>query len=223
MREMKIVVGLGNPGKEYQNTRHNLGWQVVERLAREVTDGRWLVVKNLKSSIINRQPLFVLAKPMVFMNESGRAVRRLLKHFKVAPANLWIVHDDIDLPLGKVKIQFGRGAAGHHGVESIIKEIGTKGFWRVRMGIGRPGERFQIPSSKSQVPNSKLQAPSSKSQIPAFAKTADRQMPKKQVEKFVLEEFSREEKPIVKEMIEKEVERLKGKLRNGEIEETDDR
>jgi PTH1 family peptidyl-tRNA hydrolase len=118
---MKIIVGLGNPGKKYEGTRHNVGWLVVNELANQTTDGQWLMIKKLKSSIISHRSLIVLAKPTVFMNESGRAVKSLLKHFKIEPANLWIVHDDIDLSLGRIKIQVGGGAAGHHGVESIIK------------------------------------------------------------------------------------------------------
>jgi PTH1 family peptidyl-tRNA hydrolase len=184
---MKLIVGLGNPGKKYEGTRHNIGRLVVEQLAREMTNGQWLMVKKLKSLVINHQLLFVLAKPVVFMNESGRAVKRLLKHFKIEPANLWAIHDDIDLPLGRIKIQVGGGAAGHHGVESIIKEIGSEDFVRFRLGIGRPG-KFSIFNF---------------------------QFLNIQVEKFVLSKFNKEEARVVEKMVERTAEAIRFELKEG--------
>jgi len=114
---MILIVGLGNPGKKYQKTRHNIGFRVVD---------------ELKSLNLKR---VILVKPKTFMNLSGKAVKSLMTKYKVPPLNLWVIHDDIDLPLGKIRISVGRGAAGHKGVESIIKELGTKNFVRFRIGI----------------------------------------------------------------------------------------
>jgi len=114
---MILIVGLGNPGKKYQKTRHNLGFRVVDEL-------KSLNLKNV-----------TLAKPKTFMNLSGKAIKSLTTNYKIPTTNIWVIHDDIDLPLGKIRISKGRGAAGHKGVESIIKELKTKNFVRFRIGI----------------------------------------------------------------------------------------
>ena len=114
---MILIVGLGNPGKKFQKTRHNLGFQVVDELG---------FLKDKK---------IILTKPKTFMNLSGKAVKSLITKYKVPLLNLWVIHDDIDLPLGKIRISKGRGAAGHKGAESIIKELRTKNFVRFRIGI----------------------------------------------------------------------------------------
>jgi PTH1 family peptidyl-tRNA hydrolase len=114
---MFLLVGLGNPGKKYQKTRHNIGFRVIAELKS----------LNLKGVI--------LAKPGTYMNQSGQAVKKLIKNYKLKIKNLIIIHDDIDLPLGKIRIIKNRGAAGHKGVESIIKELKTKDFVRFRIGI----------------------------------------------------------------------------------------
>lgn len=198
-RRPELIVGLGNPGKKYEGTRHNVGWLVVERLASQMVNGQWLMNKRLQSLIISHQSLIVLAKPTVFMNESGKAVRKLLKHFKVKPANLWVVHDDIDLPLGRVKIKVGGGAAGHHGVESIIEEIGSREFVRIKLGIGRPGR-----SGKCEMGNAKWEMGSGKWEMRG-----------KVVERFVLEKFAEEEGSVVEKMVERAVEVIKLGLEEG--------
>lgn len=182
---MKLIVGLGNPGKKYQGTRHNAGRLVVERLASQMTNGQWLMVKKLQSLIINHQPLMVLAKPMVFMNNSGVAIKKLVTNYRLPITNLWVIHDDVDLPLGKIKVQVGRGAAGHHGVESIINELGDQDFVRFRLGIGRP-----VGDSESRV--------------------AD-----KQIDEFVLSNFSREEKVAAERMVVSAAEAIKLALKEG--------
>ena len=132
MNLMFLIVGLGNPGKKYQKTRHNIGSRIVDELES----------LNLKEVI--------LAKPKTFMNLSGKAIKKLTKTYNLKSNNLIVVHDDIDLPLGKIRIVKNRGAAGHKGVESIIKELGTKNFIRFRIGIcpksGKPRnpERFVL-------------------------------------------------------------------------------
>lgn len=114
---MILIAGLGNPGKEYERTRHNIGSRVIDTLES-------LNLENI-----------VLVKPTTFMNESGKAVKKIISNSKLLISNLWVVHDDIDLPIGKFKIQMGKSSAGHKGVQSIIDHLGTKDFWRVRIGI----------------------------------------------------------------------------------------
>ena len=114
---MFLIVGLGNPGPKYENTRHNIGSRIIDELEP-------LNLKNV-----------VLIKPTTFMNESGKAVKKLIQHLKSNIQNLIVIHDDIDLPLGKIKISIDSGSAGHKGVQSIIDTLGTKDFTRVRIGI----------------------------------------------------------------------------------------
>lgn len=142
-----LVVGLGNPGTPYEATRHNAGARTVEALARKV---------GWKLKAAKRAPAFVgegriggaqvlLARPKTYMNDSGRAVASLMHSRAIAPENLIVVHDDIDLTPGSLKLKFGGGAAGQRGVESVIRSVGTKDFYRVRVGVGR-GPSFQKPS-----------------------------------------------------------------------------
>ena len=114
---MILIAGLGNPDKEYERTRHNIGFRVIDELAKQKPNN------------------VVLLKPQAFMNNSGTAVLAAVNFYKIKLADLWVVHDDIDLPLGEFKISKNRGSAGHKGVESIIKKLGTKDFNRVRVGI----------------------------------------------------------------------------------------
>jgi peptidyl-tRNA hydrolase, PTH1 family len=134
---MKLIVGLGNPGDKYQNTRHNLGFAVVDNFAKQFSSLNFQFSNNkqLKSEILKTNDL-VLAKPQTFMNNSGMAVSQLASYFKIAISEIIVVHDDLDLPLGKIKIRTGGSAAGHHGVESIIKYLGDDKFNRIRLGIG---------------------------------------------------------------------------------------
>ncbi len=135
---MKLIIGLGNPGRKYEETRHNLGFKVVEKLAREMTNDQWSMVDKFRSLIIKHKSSIILAKPQTMMNNSGVAVAKLANFYHLKSAEIWIIHDDLDLSLGKIKIVQGRGSAGHKGVASIIKELGTNDFIRFRLGIGRP-------------------------------------------------------------------------------------
>ena len=118
---MKLIVGLGNPGGEYKDTRHNIGFMVVDKLAKElgVTDPSWNTDPK-KNALTAKIGEVLLVKPQTFMNKSGFAVSALMNFYKLTPADVWIIHDDIDLPLGKIKIREKGGSAGHHGIESII-------------------------------------------------------------------------------------------------------
>ncbi len=139
---MKLIVGLGNPGGQYASTRHNIGFMVVDKLLRELGAGVPPVWQRdeKKNVLTARIGEVLLVKPQTFMNNSGFAVRALMDFYKLTPADVWVIHDDIDLPLGKIKIREKGGSAGHHGVESIINELGTDVFIRFRLGIGRGSE-----------------------------------------------------------------------------------
>jgi PTH1 family peptidyl-tRNA hydrolase len=139
---MKLIVGLGNPGEKYDNTRHNIGFMAVDKLKQRLApDNSWekehkheaLVVKTTYKSI----PL-LLAKPLTFMNDSGRAVSALSHMHKISHHDIIVIHDDLDLPLGTIKVKKDGGSAGHNGIKSIIENLGTDNFLRVRLGIGRP-------------------------------------------------------------------------------------
>ena len=140
-----LVIGLGNPGKRYESTRHNIGFMVVEKLAE-----RWKIELKHKSfnalwgkgAMDKKQVL--LAKPQTFMNLSGTAARRLQSFFKTDISNLIVIHDDLDLPFGSVRLKAGGGTAGHKGLASIESNLGTSGFIRVRLGIGKPVDKSRI-------------------------------------------------------------------------------
>jgi len=142
---MFLILGLGNPGDKYKKTRHNIGFRVVDEIKKRDDFPGFRFFKKMQaelSSGLFRGEKVIIAKPQTFMNNSGRAAKALVSNLKFPPAgrtgkieNLWVIHDDIDLPLGKIKIVKGRGAAGHRGVDSIIKELKTKSFVRFRVGI----------------------------------------------------------------------------------------
>jgi len=136
---MIIIVGLGNPGEQYKNTRHNVGFIAVDEFAKINNFPEFKLQKKsnaLVSEHILKNESVVLAKPQTFMNESGKSVKQLISNTEAKMADLVIIHDDIDLPIGKIKIIKDRGSAGHKGVESIIKSIGNDGLIRFRIGIG---------------------------------------------------------------------------------------
>lgn len=138
LESMKLIVGLGNPGEKYENTRHNFGFWVVDQLLKDsasVKETVWSNNDKLKSEIAKIDHT-ILAKPSTFMNNSGMAVSLLANFYKIEAENIWVVYDELDLPVGAMKIRFGGAAAGHHGVESIIEKLGTDKFWRFRLGIG---------------------------------------------------------------------------------------
>jgi len=136
---MIIILGLGNPGEKFQKTRHNLGFMTIDNLQFTIDKfSDWKNIKKLQAEIskgeINSQKV-LLTKPLTFMNLSGQAVKKVVLSVKCQMSNVLVIHDDIDLPLGKIRIVKNRGSAGHKGVQSIIKELGTKNFVRFRIGI----------------------------------------------------------------------------------------
>jgi len=138
---MKLIVGLGNPGGQYEDTRHNIGYMVVDKLAREIGRNSLNWEQDTKrQALVAKVGDIVLVKPITFMNNSGIAVSQLAGFYKIKPEDVWVIHDDIDLPLGKIRIRKGGGTAGHNGLESILKQLGSDAFLRFRLGIGRGRE-----------------------------------------------------------------------------------
>jgi peptidyl-tRNA hydrolase, PTH1 family len=136
---MKLIVGLGNPGYLYTRNRHNVGFMSVGELAKEQKirfDKKQGQARTGIGNIDGNR--VVLARPQTFMNASGESVSALVRKLNVKPEDLIVIHDDLDLPVGKIRLRMGGGSGGHKGIESIIARIGTRDFYRVRVGIGRP-------------------------------------------------------------------------------------
>lgn len=176
---MKLITGLGNPGEKYSKTRHNFGFELLEEFRKKNNLEEWSNESKFKSEIIKIGQDLILARPQTFVNQSGQAVKLLTTYYKLPPTDVIIIHDDLDLPLGKIKVRIGGSGGGHHGVESVIKDLGTDQFVRVRLGIGNEkshsGEHKRI----------------------SF-----------QAESFVLEEFALKEKSEVKQMIKQGIKAL---------------
>lgn len=139
---MKLVVGLGNPGKQYVNTRHNIGYTIVNALA-ETERLQWSVSKKHNAEIAKKNSLLI-AKPMTFMNDSGKSVHSIMAYYDLGPEDVLVCHDDADLPFGEMQLAHSKGAAGHNGIKSIIQMIGTKSFARIRFGIRNPQEMVHV-------------------------------------------------------------------------------
>jgi PTH1 family peptidyl-tRNA hydrolase len=134
-----LVVGLGNPGRQYERTRHNAGWLAMDELARRL-DGRWRSKFSGQLAEVRLDGLRLgLLKPETFMNDSGRSVAAAARFFKVEPQSLLVVHDDVDLEPGRLQARAGGGLAGHNGLRSLAQTLGTQDFLRLRIGVGRPG------------------------------------------------------------------------------------
>lgn len=136
---MKLIIGLGNPGRGYANSLHNVGFMCLNHFARTHSirlDKKQAKARTGSGEVAGNE--VILARPQTYMNRSGQAVSRLVRKFNISLDDLLVIHDDLDLPLGKIRIRPGGGAAGHKGVESIITELGSQDFPRLRVGIGRP-------------------------------------------------------------------------------------
>lgn len=196
---MMLIVGLGNPGRKFEKTRHNFGFMTIDEFQRKNNFPKFKFSKKFKAEVsegIFNGKKIILAKPQTFMNLSGKSVKSLttkyllkirnkkamamfLRRYENLFENLFVIHDDLDLPLGKIRIVKNRGAAGHKGVESIIKNLGTKNFVRFRIGI-----------------------------CPKTGKP-------KNPEKFVLKKFNKEEEKIIKEVIKRTALAIKFSLKEG--------
>jgi len=196
---MKLIVGLGNPGDKYLKTRHNMGFMVIEQFLKDferVDKTEWVDDKKFRSDTAeiiwqprhNQEEKVILVKPKTYMNNSGLGVQLLTTYYKLLATDIWIVHDDIDLPLGSMKIRFGGAAAGHHGVESIMEKLKTDKFWRIRMGIG-----FKNVRSGREIKNKKL----------------------KDVDDFVLGSFTGKERGKVKELVKRGAKAIEMALEEG--------
>jgi peptidyl-tRNA hydrolase, PTH1 family len=142
-----LIIGLGNPGREYRETRHNVGFMLLDRLAIKL-DARFtrLQSRALVATARLDDARIILAKPQTFMNLSGQSVQGLMNFYKLPIGNMLIAHDDLDLPLGTIRIRPDGGSAGQKGMESIIQRLATDEFARVRLGIGRPPGQMQAPA-----------------------------------------------------------------------------
>lgn len=153
---MKLIVGLGNPGKEYVGSRHNAGFDFLDRFAATTEATAFKMNKKFEaetSEVIIDGAKVLLAKPQTFMNNSGSAVQKLLGFYKLNLSDLIIVYDEMDFEPGKFAFSFGRGSAGHNGIESIAQSLGTADFARLRIGIGRPKDPSQKPDYVLSRPN----------------------------------------------------------------------
>lgn len=146
MSFIRLIVGLGNPGREYESTRHNAGFWWVDELARSqnLNFGNEAKFHGLMArGRLHGQEVFLL-KPQTFMNVSGRAVGALAQFHKIEPAEILVVHDELDLQPGVARLKLGGGHGGHNGLKDIIAHLGSRDFWRLRIGIGHPGERAEV-------------------------------------------------------------------------------
>lgn len=182
---MYLIVGLGNPGDKFINTRHNLGYEVADELRRKLGLPDFESNKKFKAEISTNNGL-ILIKPLTFMNMSGMAVSAVARYFKIEPEEIIVIHDELDLPLGHIKIRVGGSDAGHHGIESVIKFLGSEQFIRVRLGIGN------------------WHAISGEHKHASF-----------DAEKFVVQQFLPNEKSKVKTMIKRAVKAVEAILQKG--------
>ena len=134
-----LVAGLGNPGREYERTRHNAGWLVLDELARRHSGSWRSKFSGLLAEIRLGDLRLALLKPETYMNDSGRSVGAAVRFFKVEPEQVLVVHDDVDLEAGRLQARAGGGLAGHNGLRSLAQHLGSQDFLRLRIGIGRPG------------------------------------------------------------------------------------
>ena len=137
-KHMRLFIALGNPDKEYEYTRHNFGWLAIDALAakQELNWTKNKASNSLVASFLNGREKIILAKPLTYMNDSGKAAKALKKYYKLPTNKIIVIHDDLDLPFGKIRLSKSRGTAGHKGIESIIKNLKSKDFKRIRLGIG---------------------------------------------------------------------------------------
>ena len=142
---MFLIVGLGNPGEEYEHTRHNAGFDTVDKIAAEIGVRYW---KNECGALTGKGAYHdidvVLAKPQSYMNTSGGPVKQLMNAYGVSPDHLVVIHDELDIDPGTIRVKFGGGHAGHNGLRSICDKLGTRDWFRVRCGIGRPPGRMTV-------------------------------------------------------------------------------
>src|SRR4030042_1317498 len=149
---MKLIVGLGNPGFLYARNRHNAGFMCISHLAKAQDIRFDRKQGNARTGLGNiAGNLAVLARPQTYMNASGESVSALMKKLNITPAELIVIHDDLDLPPGKIRLRLGGSSGGHKGIESIISRTGTRDFYRIRVGIGRPDTGESTPEKEDSI------------------------------------------------------------------------
>ncbi len=145
MGDTYLIAGLGNPGDEYAHTRHNAGFDTVDLIAEKLGARYWKTECGaLTAKAVHRDCDFVLAKPQSFMNTSGGPVKQLMNAYGIDPDHLIVIHDELDIDPGTVRVKFGGGHAGHNGLRSICDKLATRDWFRVRIGIGRPPGRMNV-------------------------------------------------------------------------------
>ena len=184
-KTIKLIIGLGNPGRKYENTYHNAGFLFVDYLQ----NGKWQMANGPLRRSDSEASKWL--KSNVYMNESGGFVKKALKQHGAKPEELLVAHDDSDIELGKFKLSFGRGSAGHKGVESTIKVLGTKNFWRLRIGIR--------PTADKRGPSARINADG----ISGNRRKNPRKSAWLKAEKFVLKKIALRDKKILEETFEK--------------------
>lgn len=161
-----LVTGLGNPGRRYSRTRHNIGFAALSRLMESPESGalRPLAVEKkwacelYQWDLDDQDQSWLLCRPLTYMNLSGEALHRVFSKYRLKPEQLLVVHDELDLPLGSLRLKFGGGLAGHRGLRSIVQELGSRDFYRLRLGIGRPEPGVEVidhvlsPFVKTEMP-----------------------------------------------------------------------
>ncbi len=141
---LKVIAGLGNPGKKYANTRHNIGFKITASLARKHFVKSSYKFDGLYGDYFFGGEKIIIFQPMKYMNRSGQPIKRLLNYYEITPENMLVIHDDLDLDLGKIRFKKSGGSGGHNGIKSIIERIGTNEFKRLKVGIGRPPENLAV-------------------------------------------------------------------------------
>jgi PTH1 family peptidyl-tRNA hydrolase len=209
---MKLIVGLGNPGNKYKNNRHNVGFVLVDALASKLSKPPNLQtsmqIQNLNFKFQNKRKLLseilkinnlVLAKQVTYMNDSGSAVKKLTDYYSLVANNLYIIHDDLDINLGEYKIQLGKGPKDHKGIISIDKALGTKDYWRVRVGVENRDQ--EIRNTKHEIRSE-------------FNFTNIQNSKRKRIsgEKYVLQDFTKDELEVVNDVVKDIVEEFKTRV-----------
>ncbi len=145
MSSIKLFVGLGNPGEKYEHTRHNAGFWWIDQVS-AFTNSKLVIEPKFFGTVTKLNPSadIWLLKPTTFMNASGKAVAALANYYNILPEQILVIHDELDLPTGGVKLKNGGGHGGHNGLKDITAALGTANFWRLRLGIGHPGDRNEV-------------------------------------------------------------------------------